>query len=241
MTEPLGPRSAPPGGGLRAALSDAENFDPVAVVGGWRGMLDSGIPGVLFVAVFGVVRDLSTAVWVAVGAAALLTVLRLLARETVQHALSGLVGIAICAFVATRTGRAQDFYLPGLLINVGYALGYVASILVRWPLLGFVVGPLGGWGLTGWRSEPALVRAFARASWVWVAMFLLRVAVQLPLYLAGESAVGALGIARVAMGLPLFAVSCWFTWLLLRHLPRPARAGSPAGDAADDVDGPEAR
>lgn len=233
MTEPLGPRSAPPGGGLRAALSDAESFDPVAVVGGWRGLLDSGIPGVLFVAVFGIVRDLSTAVWVAVGAAALLTVLRLLARETVQHALSGLVGIAVCAFVATRTGRAQDFYLPGLLINIGYALGYLVSILVRWPLLGFIVGPLGGWGLTGWRAQPELVKAFSRASWVWVAMFLLRVAVQLPLYLAGEGAVGALGVARVAMGLPLFAVACWLTWLLLRHLPRPATSAAGAQDGED--------
>src|ERR671921_665284 len=142
-----------------------------------------------------------------------LAVARLVKRESPRHALSGLVGVAFAAFVATRSGRAEDFFLPGLLANAAYASAFVVSIAVRRPLVGVIVSQLDGEG-GGWRADPERVRAFTRASWLWAGMFVVRLLVQLPLYLAG--AVVALGIARTAMGPPLFALGLWVTYRMVQ-------------------------
>lgn len=140
-----------------------------------------------------------------------------------QHAITGLVGVALAAFVATKTGKAENFFLPGLLANAAYAAIYFVSIVVRWPLIGVIVSGLSGAGSV-WRQDPALMRAYTRASWLWVVLFLTRLLVQLPLYLAGS--VTELGIARTAMGLPLFGLGVWLTWLIIRE--RPAGDARPA-------------
>jgi hypothetical protein len=221
---------------LVAAVQRPDRSSLVAAVGGARGIVDSGLPAVLFVAVYTATSgNMTASVWAAIAAGAVSTVLRLARRETVQFAISGFIGVAIAAFIAQRTGRAENFFLPGLLINLGYAAAYAISILVRWPLLGVILGTLTGEG-TAWRRDPAKLRAFSTASWIWVAMFLLRVAVQLPLYLAG--ALVALGVARLAMGWPLFFVSVWLSWLVLRQIytetPAAVAEETPAADATQD-------
>jgi hypothetical protein len=144
---------------------------------------------------------------------AIFAVARIVRGQTVQFALGGLGGLALSAYVVSRTGRAEDFFLPGLLANAAYAIAYAVSILVRWPLLGVILATLRGQGME-WRKDPAQVRSYSRASWVWVVLFSVRLAVQLPLYLAG--ALAALGVARISMGIPLFAVGIWLSWLILR-------------------------
>ncbi len=187
-------------------------------------MVESALPAIVFVAVYSLSgSDTNLSAIVAVGVALVLTVARLVRRESPRHALSGLVGVAFAAFVAARSGRAEDFFLPGLLANAVYASAFVISIAARRPLVGIIVGALDGEG-QGWRDEPARMRAFTRASWLWAGIFLTRLAVQLPLYLAG--AVVALGVAKTAMGLPLLALGLWLTWgLVHRHrAPPPAPA-----------------
>jgi hypothetical protein len=187
-------------------------------VGGPLGLLESSLPAVAFVLAYMVSgSDTNTSAAVAVGLALAISVARLVRRESPRHALSGLVGVAFAAFIATRSGRAENFFLPGLLANAAYAAAFLISLAVRWPLVGVIVGQLDGEG-NGWRADPVRLRAFARATWLWAALFVARLAVQLPLYLA--SAVVALGIARTAMGLPLFAAGLWLTWRLVRrHTP----------------------
>jgi hypothetical protein len=186
-------------------------------LGGRLGIVESGLPAIAFVTAYTATgQDATASAVVALAIGVGLAAARVLRRQTVRYALSGLAGVALAAFIVSRTGRAEDFFLPGLLMNAGYALAYLISIAVGWPLLGVIVGAVTGQGM-GWRDDPALVRAYSRASWIWVAMFLLRLAVQLPLYLAG--AVVALGVARVAMGAPLFAIAAWLSWLLLRPAP----------------------
>lgn len=194
-------------------------------VGGPLGIAETSLPAVAFVVTYaasGSDTDLSATV--AVGLALVLAVARLVKRESPRHALSGLIGVGIAALIAARSGRAEDFFLPGLLLNGVYAAAFLISIVVRRPLVGLIVGQLDGTG-AAWRSDPRRVAAFRRASWVWAGLFGLRLLVQVPLYLAG--AVVALGIARTAMGLPLFALGIWLTWLLVRRAPAqatPARA-----------------
>jgi hypothetical protein len=183
-------------------------------LGGALGIVESALPAVAYVTAYTATgQDATLSAGVALAIGVLLAIARLARRQTLRFALSGLAGVALAAFIVSRTGRAEDFFLPGLLMNAGYALAYTVSIFVGWPLLGVFVGAITGQGM-GWRADPALVHAYTRASWIWVAMFLLRLAVQLPLYLAG--AVVALGVARVAMGAPLFAVAAWLSWLLIR-------------------------
>jgi hypothetical protein len=187
----------------------------VEAMGGRRGLADSGLPGIAFVGSYVASgNDLALSAWIAVGVGAVLAAIRIARRETLQFALAGFFGVAIAAFIAQRTGRAEDFFLPGLLLNAGYATAYAISILVRWPLIGVILGPLSGEGME-WRRDPKRVRLYSQASWIWVGVFLVRLAVQLPLYLAG--ALVALGIAKAAMGVPIFALGIWLTYLLLRR------------------------
>lgn len=185
-----------------------------SALGGPLGIAESVLPAVVFVVVVTATgQDVTAAAIAALGLAALLTLARLVRRQTPLHAVTGVIGVAIAGYVASRTGRAEDFFLPGLLANAAYAGAFVVSIAVRWPLLGVIVAGASGRGME-WRDDPVRRRAYARASWVWVVLFLSRLAVQLPLYLAG--ALVALGTARVAMGLPLFVLGAWLSWLLLR-------------------------
>ena len=73
---------------------------------------------------------------------------------------------------------------------------------------------------TAWRSDRALLRRYTLATWLWIAMFALRLAVQIPLYFS--SSVGWLGTARLVMGVPLWALVLWGTWLLVRRPAAPA-------------------
>ena len=189
-------------------------------VGGPLGIAESALPAAAFVLTYTISgQETTPALIAAVSLGVIFGVARIVRGQTVQFALAGLGGLALSAYVVSRTGRAEDFFLPGLLANAGYALAYLISIVVRWPLLGIIVATLRG-GDMSWRKDPQAVRSYSRASWVWVALFSLRLAVQLPLYLA--SALTALGVARIAMGIPLFAVGIWLSWLILR--PRPATA-----------------
>ena len=144
----------------------------------------------------------------------MLFAIRLGRRETLQFALAGFVGVAIAAFIAKQTGRAEDFFLPGLLLNFAYAAAWAISIAVRWPLMGVIVGPLIGEDMS-WRKDPDKMRLYSRASWIWVGVFVVRLAVQLPLYFADELV--ALGVAKTAMGFPIFALAVWLSYLVLRE------------------------
>lgn len=184
-------------------------------VGGPLGMAETSLPAVAFVVAYTASgSDTNLAAIVAVALALVLSVARIARRQSPMYALSGLVGVAFAAFVATRSGRAENFFLPGLLANAAYAAAFLISLAVRWPLVGIIVTKLDGED-DGWRRDPLRVRAFVRATWLWAGVFLLRLAVQLPLYLAG--AVVALGVAKTAMGLPLFGLGLWLTWLLVRR------------------------
>jgi hypothetical protein len=191
-------------------------------VGGPLGLVETALPAVAFVVTYAASgSNTNTAATVALGLTALLAAVRLARRESPRAALSGLVGVAFAAFIATRSGRAEDFFLPGLLANAAYASAFLISLAVRRPLVGIIVSKLDGEG-DAWRAEPARLRAFTQATWLWAGLFLTRLLVQLPLYLAG--AVVPLGIARTAMGLPLFALGLWLTWRLVHR----SRGEAPA-------------
>ena len=186
-----------------------------AAIGGPRGMVESALPGTLFVLVYTLAgHRLGLSVGVSVASALLLAGLRLARRETVQHAVSGLFGVFLGAAIAYGTGSARNFYAPSLIRNPLFAVAYAVSALVRWPVLGFLGGVLLGEGVTDWRRDPARLRAYTLATWLWAGMFAVRFAVQLPLYLADQ--VGLLGTANVLLGIPLYALVLLITLRIVR-------------------------
>ena len=186
-------------------------------LGGKRGLIDSGLPSLVFLIVFNISsKDVNAALYAAVALSILLTLLRLIKRETIQHAFSGLIGVGICALISKRTGNAADFYLPGLWINAAYGLLYAITNLVKWPILGVMLGPILGENLL-WRKDPERLNAYVKAGWLWVAMFAARLFVQYPLYKSGN--INLLGTARLVMGYPLFILTAWGTWQILRKTP----------------------
>lgn len=189
----------------------------LAAFGGKKGLIDSGIPSVIFLVVFNVTDHLHSALFASVAVSALLTIIRLARRDTIQHALSGFVGVLICAWFANRTGNASDVYLPKLLTNLGYGTVYLIANLAGWPVLGLMLGPILGENLT-WRNHPERKRAYLLASWLWVAMFFTRIAVQYPIYRSGN--VNLLGTVNLAMGYPLFIATAYGSWQILKNAPK---------------------
>lgn len=189
----------------------------ISAFGGKKGLIDSGIPSVIFLVVFNISKELQSALIAAIVISALLTITRLLMRDTVQHAFSGFIGVLICAWFANRTGNASDLYVPKLLTNLGYGTVYLLANLAGWPILGLMLGPILGENLR-WRNYPARKKAYIQASWLWVGMFFLRIAVQYPIYKTGN--VNLLGTVNLAMGYPLFLATAYGSWLILRAAPK---------------------
>ena len=204
-------RAAPPAESLRTLL------------GGRRGALDASLPPAAFA--LGWLVFAHSIAWASVTALAVgiaIGVLRLVRGHRIIAVLASVAVVAGGALIAARTGRAQDFFLIQLLSNAGSGLAWILSILIRWPLLGLVVGFLLG-QKTRWRRDPDLLRAYAVASWIWVAQYTIRVAVFGALWLSGS--VVALGIARIALSWPLVAATVAVSALVFGHTLPDAHPG----------------
>lgn len=204
-------------------------------LGGARGMLEAAVPTIAFTVVFLTMHDLRLAIMISVGCAAVLLVVRVAQRSSVQFVLNSLFGIGIGALFAWRAARgggdegeqALAYFLPGIIYNAGYAAVMVFTIVIRWPIMGFLVGSVAG-DPTAWHADAKVVQLCSRLTWLLALPCLVRVAVQTPIYLAGrngwwqtDSAVAALGVAKLAMGWPLQVAALGaMVWLLTRdHTP----------------------
>lgn len=197
--------------------SEDGQIDVLQSIGGVRGLAESILPGLVFTVIFTINQDLQSSLIAALGVAAVFSIIRLVTRTPLTQALSGLIGVAICAFVAGRTGNAEDFFVPGFFTNGAYIIAMVISIAARWPIAGLLFGFIRGEGIE-WRKDSRRVRAYTIATWIIVTVLALRLAVQMPLYFA-ENFV-ALGTTRLIMGLPLYALGLWVAWLVSRPVER---------------------
>jgi len=214
-------------GGLGQAV--AQDFSFEASVGGVRGIIESVVPYTVFSLVYATTKDLRTSILAAAAPLVVLMLWRLIARETLSQAISGVLGIALGAYFAQHSGKAVNFFLPNILKNLGFAALYAISILVRWPLIGVVIGPMTG-EMFAWRQDRPRYAAYRWATWIWVGLFLVRLAVQIPLYAAKN--VALLGTLNgLVLGIPLFALTIWLSWLVLRSVP----LAKPPTENPDDV------
>jgi hypothetical protein len=204
-------------------------------LGGRRGMVEAAVPTVLFTLLWLTTRDLRVALVVGVVSAAAMLAVRVVQRSTVQFCVNALVGIGIGWFFvhlsASRGGSADDqalaYFLPGILYNAAYSVLLTLTVVIRWPLVGFMVGSVTG-DPTAWHRDRQVVRLCSLLTWLLVLPCLVRVVVQAPLWLAGSSgaldadtAVAALGILKITLGWPLqLAALGSMVWVLGRnHTP----------------------
>jgi hypothetical protein len=219
--------------GLGAVLAEVttpreDGVHPIwAAVGGVRGLIDSSVPTTAFV-IANIVGGLRVGIYVALGVCAGLLLIRVVRRERLEQAFAGLFAVGVASFVASRTHSASGFFLPGILLQVPYAIAAVVSVVIGRPLIGYVAAIVNP-SLSDWRAVPIVRRAAAYATLVWAAVFALRIAVMVPLYLADDSS--ALGVAKLAMGWPLWAVATGTSLLLMRNAAagRPPRADADGG------------
>jgi hypothetical protein len=219
----------------RMAQAGAAEFSLAEAVGGVRGLLESVVPFAVFSGVYAITDELRPSIIAALVPAVLLALWRIIAREPLTQAVSGVVGIGIGAWIASRTGNASDVFVPSILKNTASAAVCAISVFVRWPIVGLVIGPVTG-EMLAWRQHPERYAAFRLVTWFWAAMFLVRLAVQVPLWLADQTVL--LGTLNAfVLGLPLFGLTVWLSWLVLRRVPpaKPAAATSSESDPKDQV------
>ena len=198
--------------------------DVWGALGGKRGVVESLLPGLLFLAVYSFTQSLLWSVLTPVIASLGFIVARIIQRSPLQPAVVGLIGVALSAAVAIISGRPENNFVLGLWVNAISLTVILGSFLVRRPIVGVIAGTLVG--DNEWHRNKPRFAMSSVATLLWAGMFSLRLLVQVPLYLAGEPAVQALATAKLVMGIPLYGLTLWLTWLLLRSVYRPAVAGA---------------
>ncbi len=196
----------------------------LAAIGGVRGLVESILPPLIFLVIYTITQQLVPSVLAPLALAVVFVAVRLIARQNVTSAVVGALGIGLSAGLALLSGRAADNFLPGLVINVVLLLVMLVSIAVRRPLIGVLVGLLTG--DADWRADAAKLRVALVATILWAVLPAIRLAVEVPLYLADDAA--ALAATKLLLGLPPYAIVLWVTWLLVRS----AWSGASRADAA---------
>ena len=182
-------------------------------IGGWRGLVDSALPSMLFILIFVFQQDLNNALIAALILGGILLLIRLFERKPLTQVISGFVGLSISVLITWRTKDASNFFLTGIITNAVYGFALLVSVLIRKPLIGYLVGSLVG-DTSGWLKHPLLVRAYTIVTWLWVGVFGLRLVVQIPLYL--NDSVALLGSVKIFMGWPLYLLSVWLTYQIVQ-------------------------
>lgn len=203
-----------PRSGLGAVLKE-EEFSVADAIGGRRGMVESVLPTLLFVVLFVATGAVGLAAGVAVAAVVVMLVVRLVQRLSPSTVIGGLIGVALGAILAVRSGEGSDFYWPGIVTNAVSLAVLLLTLALRHPLVGVVIALLDP-RVADWREHEDGRRVYTRATLLFAGLYAAKLAVQLPLLLTGQ--VAALGAAKITMGLPAFAVIAYLVWLMHRGL-----------------------
>lgn len=185
----------------------------LSAMGGVRGLVESILPGLTFLVVFTITQQLLPSVLIPLGIAVIFVIVRAVTRQPVTSAIAGVIGVGLSAGLSLLTGRAEDNFILGFVINAVFLVGLLVSLAVRWPLIGVIASLITGEGAT-WREDKAKFRVAVIATILWCGLFALRLGVELPLYFAGNTA--ALAALKLILGVPLYAAMLWVTWLLVR-------------------------
>jgi Protein of unknown function (DUF3159) len=215
------------------AVTEAALFE---AFGGIRGLVETTVPGLVFITFYTVNKDIHAGALTALAISAVLGVFRLVRRDTVKHAFSGVFGVAIGVIFAMMTGDAKAFYLPGMFYTLGLALAYIVTAAAGVPLLGLVLGPVFKENLSWRKRNPGRKKAYTKASYAWGFILLAKCAVLFPMYLSHADAT-KFGWVTVALKIPPFLLAVYLTWIFLVKAPAPINviAEMESAEAAEEA------
>lgn len=185
----------------------------LSAMGGVRGLVESIVPGLAFLIVFTITGQLLPSVLIPVAISVVFVIVRVATRSPFTPALAGVLGIALSAGLALFTGRAEDNFVFGFVINGVFLVVLLVSLIAGRPLIGLIASLITGEG-GAWHNDKAKLRVAFIATLLWSGLFALRLGVELPLYFAGNTQ--ALATLKLILGVPLYAAMLWVTWLLVR-------------------------
>jgi hypothetical protein len=205
----------------KLGVSQTENGPSISrqslldAIGGPLGIAESIVPAFSFSVVFAVTKSAVASVSVASALAVAFILIRIFRKQPITQAITGALAIALAAFLALRDGgTAQDYFIPGFITNAAYGSVLLLSVLIRFPIMGFVAQLL--FNIENWRKNRVVYRRARLVTLVWVGFFALRLVVQLPLYYSGQ--VELLAASKVVLGAPAYAGLLALTWVLLKRL-----------------------
>jgi hypothetical protein len=205
----------------KLGVSQTENGPSISrqslldAIGGPLGIAESIVPAFSFSVVFAVTKSAVASVSVASALAVVFILIRIFRKQPVTQAITGALAIALAAFLALRDGgNAKDYFIPGFITNAAYGSVLLLSVLIRFPIMGFVAQLL--FNIENWRKNKVVYRRARLVTLVWVGFFALRLVVQLPLYFSGQ--VELLAASKVVLGAPAYAGLLALTWVLLKRL-----------------------
>jgi len=199
-------------------------------LGGMRGLIESSVPVLTFVLLnfvvgldfVGLPEDSRTGLYIAiggsVGTAVAIAIYRLARKEPIRHAVNGVIGIALGAYLAARSGHAKDFYLPGILLTLGQAAVLMLSTLFRRPIIGYVWAVMANKGRHDWLQNRRLLGTFQWLTVAWAASLVVRGGVQALLYWMDRA--DLLGVARIFLSWPIYAGMVALTVWAVRRVTR---------------------
>jgi hypothetical protein len=199
----------------------------LAAMGGIRGLVESILPGLAFLVVFTITQQLLPSVLIPLAIAVLFVIARAVTRQPWTSAVAGVLGIGLSAGLALLTGRTEDNFVFGFIINGVFLVALLVSLAVRWPLIGVIASLITGEGAS-WRQDRAKVKVAIIATLLWCGLFAVRLGVELPLYFAGNTQ--ALATLKLILGVPLYAAMLWVTWLLARTVWARSSTGESSAD-----------
>ena len=194
----------------------------LALMGGGKGVFDSSLPAVVFIAVR-LFSALDTAVVAAVVAGLAVVVFRRVRGESLQYCASGFFGLLVAVAISKATGTGKGFFLPGILLTGLSGLAFAVSNLVRQPAVALVLVAIDS-KYEAWKTDAALRRACVSSTWVWAASFLVRCAVATAVALtvgddATDNAIlfGVIQVERYAL---LVGAAAFTVWAVRRATPQ---------------------
>jgi Protein of unknown function (DUF3159) len=205
-------------------------------LGGARGMIESALPFIAFTVAWIFSRQLYPAIAAAGGTALLLAVIRLIQRQSIKYVVQAVFPTAIAVLIATRTGRAQDIFLPGIVYNGALAVLSLVTVAIRKPLVGFIIGAAVG-DPTGWTRDRGLVKMTSKLTLVLAVPYVSRFVIQLPLFLTGQ--VVLLGVAKVVLGWPMLIGALTVIGLMLSKGKTPIEDSALSASRATEVVRPQ--
>lgn len=193
-------------------------------IGGMQGIVEAALPSFVYVFVFAVTKNLVMALWSVTGVVVLLSIRHIWLKRPILQLVGSFAGLGLAIWLTKGGGgEAKDYFIQGLVTNVAYGSVFLLSVIVRWPIIGVLVGFLTGQG-TSWRSDRRKVRFFDLVTLLWVGLFATRLAFEIPLYLVGD--VVLLGFVKLVLGVPFYLTMIWVSWLLLRGVILPSQDGN---------------